>query len=118
MPMRDQPEGVHRVRRGTERPAREYDIVVDGDQAGVMERLPHGEWRARRDGHWPQKFGRPGAYLAGVGWITDLHRKAKAAAVAAPEPEPDSRPPSGMSRADPADPFWGDPFADPLTLPS
>jgi hypothetical protein len=111
MPMRNQPDGVHRVARGDERPPREYEIFVDGEPAGVMERLPGGAWRGRRDGTWPQKFPPRGAYLAGVEWIAGLHRAAKQT----DEPVTASER-SSVEEASPvlADPFRDDSFADPL----
>jgi hypothetical protein len=111
MPMRDQPEGVRRLRRGSDKPPREYGIEVDGELAGRMERLPKGEWRAYRDGEWPRKFGGAAAFLAGAGWIAAVHRAARST----------SEPVTVTERAEVqevppavADPFRGDPFADPL----
>jgi hypothetical protein len=111
MPMRSQPDGVHRKPRGTERPPREYDIYVDGEYAGVMERLPSGEWRARRDGTWPKKFGRRDGYLTGVEWLAEVHRAAKRTA----EPVTVSEG-SEIEVLSPvvADPFRGEAWADPL----
>lgn len=115
MPMRDQPEGVHRKRRGEDMPAREYDIFVDGELAGWAERLGHGDWRFYRDGIFPRKFTRAeGAYLAGVEWLAGVHRGARktaehaAAAAEAGEVRTAPLPPAV------SDPFRGDPFADPL----
>ena len=112
MPMRSQPDGVHRVRRGEDRPPREYDVFVDGDQAGWVERCEGGAWRAYRHGQWPQKFDGPaGAYLAAAQWLAGVHRAAKAT----DEPVTVSEG-SAVRVLDPvvADPFRGDPFADPL----
>jgi hypothetical protein len=112
MPMRNQPDGVHRARRGTETPPREYDIFVDGEPAGIMERLKHqGSWRARRDGEWPRKFDGNGAYLDGVRWLAGVHRAAKQTdepVVIAEGSEIEVLSPLV------ADPFRGDSFADPL----
>ena len=75
MAMRSQPEGVRRTRRGTDTPPREYDVFVDEELAGHVERLPGTKagsaWRVYRDGEWPRKFERGGGYLAAVrvaGW--------------------------------------------------
>ena len=116
MPMRSQPDGVRRTRRGDDKPPREYDIFVDGDLAGHVERLEKSgmnySWRVYRDGEWPRKFGPGGgAYLAAVRWLADMHRAAKATnePVSAAEG-------AGVQVLSPvaADPFRGDPFADPL----
>lgn len=115
MPMRSQPDGVRRTRRGDDRPPREYDIFVDGDLAGYVERLESSgrdhAWRAYREGEWPQKFGRHGAYLAAVQWLADVHRAAKAVSEQATAAEG-----AGVQVLTPvaADPFRLDPFADPL----
>lgn len=120
MPMRDQPEGVNRVRRGTERPAKAYDIMVDGEYAGWVERLEQGVWRAYREGSWPRKFPRPGGFLAAAKWITELHRAARKTTepVTAAESAEVRQLPRSVADpfgSNPIDPFWGDPFADPLT---
>lgn len=110
--MTDQVPGVRRVRRGDERPPREYDLHVDGERAGWAERLRHGQWRFyySADGDW-RTFGRPGAFAQGEQWLADLHRSAQArntqvTAVADAE----------VRVLDPvvANPFAGDLFADPL----
>lgn len=110
--MRDLAPGVNRKRRGDERPPREYDLIVDGERAGWAERLKHGQWRFyySADGDW-RTFGRPGAFAAGSQWLADLHRSARdrntqVTAVADAE----------VHVLDPivANPFGGDPFADPL----
>jgi hypothetical protein len=113
MPMRNQPDGVRRTRRGTDTPPREYDIIVDGERAdGFMERLrnPAGAWRAYYKGDW-RKFERPGAFLQGAEWIAGLHRAAKATTELVTVAEG-----AAVQVLAPAvaDPFRGDPFADPL----
>lgn len=112
MPMRNQPPGVHRARRGTERPPREYDIIVDGEPAAIAERLKsQGEWRFRRDGVWPATFKGPDAFLRGMDWTAELHRAAKRTAEPATATED-----AAVSVLSPvvADPFRDDSFADPL----
>lgn len=117
MPMRDQPKGVHRRRRGTDKPPREYDIYVDDEPAGVAERLANqGVWRMRPAGPtWPKKFTGNGAYLEGVAWLADLHRAAKKSAELTREPVVIAEG-AQVQVLSPvvADPFKGDPFADPL----
>lgn len=115
MPMRDQPVGVHRVRRDDSRPALAYDIYVDGEKAGWVERLrpgkPDGAWRAYLGNQWPRRFPRPAGYLDAVEWMAVQHRAAKATA------EPVTVAESGSVEVLPpvvADPFRGDQFADPL----
>ena len=120
MPMRDQPVGVHRVRRegfspGAGQPVNAYDIYVDGEFSGWVERLrpgkPDSAWRAYLGNLWPRKFLRPGGYLAAVEWMSEAHRAAKATA------EPVTVAESGSVEVlSPvvADPFRGDQFADPL----
>jgi WhiB family transcriptional regulator, redox-sensing transcriptional regulator len=115
MPMQRQPDGVHRARRGTDRPPREYDIIVDGEIAGHVERLdparPASPWRVYRDGEWPRKFEGSGAYLEAVRWLAAVHRAAKQTA----EPVTAAEGASVQVLAPVvSDPFSGDPFADPL----
>lgn len=117
MPMRRQPPGVRRVPRGAERPPLEYDVLVDGEPAGIAERLPYGEWQFRRDGIWPRKFGPRGGFLAGAAWLADVHRAARSTA----EPVSAAEAAEVRKSASPvplspvtADPFRGDQFADPL----
>jgi len=113
--MRKQPDGVRRIRRGEGRPPREYDIFVDAERAGHVERCegsgPAYAWRAYRDGEWPQKFEHSGAYLAAVQWLADAHRAAKATSEQAVAAEA-----SGIRVLSPvaADPFRGNLWADPL----
>ncbi len=115
MPMRRQPDGVHRVRRDEDKPPREYDIFVDDERAGHVERCENSgmnsAWRAYRDGEWPQKFEHSGAYLAAVQWLADVHRAAKLTDEPVTAAEA-----AGVQVLSPvaADPFRGDPFADPL----
>ena len=111
MPMRNQPDGVHRVPRGDARPPDSYHISVDGDYAGWMERLDRGAWRAYRAGLWPKAFKAPGAYLAGVEWLAGLHRAAAATSELVKAAED-----AQVQELSPAvaDPFRGDQFADPL----
>ena len=116
MPMRDQPEGVHRKPRGEQRPPREYDITVDGEPAGIMERVKSQKtWKARRDGAWPQTFTGRAAYLDGVAWLAERHRAERKTAelttepVTAAETAEVEKLPAYL-----ADPFRGDVFADPL----
>jgi hypothetical protein len=60
---------------------------------------------------WPQKFEGSGAYLAGVAWLAEEHRAAKKTA----EPVTVSEGSEVQVLAPVvADPFSGDPFADPL----
>lgn len=116
MPMRDQPEGVHRKRRGTERPPREYAIYVDGEFAGVAEVVKRQkEWRLRRDGSWPRKFTGRSAYLDGVSWLAAEHRAAKRVKELTSDPVAASED-AGVRKLTGvvADPFAGDPFSDPL----
>ncbi len=113
MPMRNQPDGVHRVPRGAERPPREYDIIVDGERAdGFMERLrnPSAAWRAYYRGDW-RKFETPGAFLKGAEWIAVQHRAAKATTEPVTAAEGSA---VQVLAGAVADPFRGDPFADPL----
>lgn len=115
MPMREQPDGVHRKARGDDRPASAYDVYVDGQYAGWAERLrPHkqdSEWRFYRAGEWPRTFGRPGGYLAGVGWLAGVHRAARSRDEPVTATED-----AGVRVLSPvvSDPFRGEPFADPL----
>jgi hypothetical protein len=115
MPMREQPLGVRRVRRDDCRPANAYDIHVDGQYAGWVERVHHGKqgssWRAYRADTWPRVFARPGGYLAAVEWLTEAHRAARA--TAEPVRATEGASVQVLSPAV-ADPFRGDPFADPL----
>lgn len=114
MPMRRQPMGVHRFPRGDARPPQAYDIEVDGEHVGWVERLDDG-WRSYRDGAWPRKFPGRGAYLAAVEQMAEQHRAAKRTAdltsesVAAAEAAFVEKLPPAV-----ADPFRGDRFADPL----
>lgn len=110
MPMRSQPDGVRRVPRGDVRPPQAYDIEVDGEHAGWVERLPDG-WRAYRPGGWPVKFPGRGAYLAAVEQMAEQHRAAKrtAESVTAAEAALVEKLPPAV-----ADPFRGEAFADPL----
>jgi hypothetical protein len=115
MPMREQPLGVHRVRRGDTHPALAYDIRVDGEYAGWVERMnpgrPGSAWRAYQGDLWPRVFPRPGGYLAAVEWLVAQYRAARATA------EPVTVAESGSVTVLPAvvaDPFRGEPFADPL----
>lgn len=116
MPMRDQPEGVHRKPRGDERPPREYDITVDGEFAGIAERVKsQKEWRFRRDGLWPKPFRGRSAYLDGLWWLTETHRAEKKAREQVSEPvtaaeDASVRRLTGVA----ADPFRGEAWADPL----
>lgn len=114
--MREQPDGVRRVRRGDGDPAPAYDIYVDGDHAGWLERVRPGRigsaWRAYPDsGPWPKTFSRPAAYLKAVDWMVEQHRAAKATAEQAEAAEAGS-----VSVLTPVvvDPFGGEAFADPL----
>jgi hypothetical protein len=111
MPMRSQPDGVRRVPRDGTRPPREYAIFVDGEPAGHVERLAEGGWRGYRDGEWPRKFPGRGAYLAAVEWMAEAHRAARKTTEPVTVAEA-----SAVRVLDPAvaDPFRGDPFADPL----
>jgi len=116
MPMQEQPDGVYRARRGDDRPAKAYDIYLDGVHIGWMERLHPARkgsaWRAYPDGQaWPRKFDRPGGFLAGVTWMVDEHRAARATAEPVTAAEGAS-----VQVLSPvvADPFRGDQFADPL----
>ena len=117
MPMREQPVGVHRTPRGYGKPALAYDILVDGQYAGWVERLnpgkPDSNWRAYPvGGAWPRKFSRPGGYLASIDWLLGLHHAAKATTDPVTAAEG-----AGVRVLSPAvaDPFRGDPFADPLS---
>lgn len=115
MPMREQPLSVRRVRRDDARPANAYDIHVDGEYAGWVERVHPGRqgssWRAYRADTWPRVFARPGGFLAAVEWLEAEHRAAKATAEPVTVAERGSV--KVLSPAV-ADPFRGDPFADPL----
>ena len=110
MPMRSQPAGVRRVPRGDDRPPQAYDIEVDGEPAGWVERLPDG-WRSYPNGSWPVKFPGRGAYLAAVEQMAEEHRAAKRTAEPVTAAEG-----SSVEVLAPvvADPFKGDSFADPL----
>jgi hypothetical protein len=115
MPMREQPVGVRRRRRGDSVPALAYSILVDGEYAGWVERLhpgkPGSAWRAYRDGVWPRTFARGAGYLEAVEYLTAAHRAAKLTAEPVTAAEGASvRVLSPVT----ADPFRGDPFADPL----
>jgi hypothetical protein len=109
--MRDQPAGVRRVRRGEERPAKEYGFEVDGELAdGFAERLPRGAWRGYFRGDW-RKFDAPGAFLSAMEWVAGQHRAAKVTA------EPVTAAEAAQVRPvspEVADPFQGNAFADPL----
>lgn len=114
--MREQPDGVRRVRRGDGDPAPAYDIYVDDGHAGWVERVRPGRvgssWRAYPDGGpWPKMFGRPAAYLAAVEWLVELHRAAQAKAEQVESVESGS---VAVLAPVVADPFGGEPFADPL----
>lgn len=113
MPMRKQPAGVHRVPRGDARPPQAYDIFVDGEHAGWVERLEDG-WRSYT-GQWPVKFPGRGAYLAAVDAMAAAHRAEKAAQAKTSDPARAAEASSVevLSRVA-ADPFRDDPFADPL----
>lgn len=116
MPMRDQPEGVHRKPRGEQRPPREYDIFVDGEHAGIAEAVKRQkEWRFRRDGVWPRSFKGRSAYLDGVTWLAAEHRAQRRTQELTSEPvtaaeQGSVRPLTGVL----ADPFRGESWADPL----
>jgi hypothetical protein len=116
MAMQEQPVGVYHTARGDERPPAGYDIYVDGEYAGWVERLHKhrkgSAWRAYLEGQaWPRKFDRPGGYLAAVEWMAEQRRAAKARS------EPVTATETASVRVlSPvvSDPFRAEPFADPL----
>lgn len=113
MPMRDQPAGVHRVRRDS--PDRSYDIFVDGECAGWVEILPKYRCRAYPEGGVWRTFERPASYLQAVEWMADGHRAAKKTRELTDEPVTAAEG-SSVQKLPPrlADPFRGEEWADPL----